>query len=113
MSDRTDHQAILAHIAELSRNARANWFGLIGLCLFVGVTLLGHEDADFFAFGAETKLPLVNVEIPVKAFFTFAPLLVAALYIYLHLYLISLWDALADAPPGSTASRWPTRCTRG
>ncbi len=92
-----DHNQTLAHIAELSRNARATWFGLIGLCVFVGVTLLGHKDADFFAFGAETQLPLVNVKIPVNSFF-FAPVLVSALYIYLHLYLINLWDALADAP---------------
>jgi hypothetical protein len=93
-----DHSQTLAHIAELSRNARATWFGLIGLCVFVGVTLLGHQDADFFAFGAETQLRLVNVKIPVTYFFVFAPVLVAALYIYLHLYLMNLWDALADAP---------------
>ena len=93
-----DHSQTLAHIAELSKNARATWFGLIGLLVFVGVTLLGHQDADFFAYGAETQLPLVNVTIPVTYFFVFAPVLVAALYIYLHLYLMNLWDALAMAP---------------
>ena len=98
MTQATDPERTLAHIAELSRNARATWFGLNGLLVFVLITLLAHKDADFFAHGALTRLPLVNVEIPVWSFFAFAPLLVAALYIYLHLYLISLWDALADAP---------------
>ncbi|HUS53069.1 MAG TPA: hypothetical protein VMY41_03580 [Thermohalobaculum sp.] len=90
-----DPKIILDHIAEVSKNARATWFGLLA---FVGVTLLAHKDADFFAYGAETQLPLIGLKVPVKAFFIFAPLFVAALYAYLHLYLMTLWDALASAP---------------
>ena len=93
-----DPKIILDHIAEVSKNARATWFGLLGLLAFVGVTLLAHNDADFFAFGAETQLPLIGIKVPVKAFFYVAPVLVAAIYAYLHLYLMTLWDALADAP---------------
>ncbi len=93
-----DPKIILDHIAEVSKNARATWFGLLGLLAFVGVTLLGHKDADFFAYGAETQLPLIGIKVPVTAFFVFAPLFVAALYAYLHLYLMTLWDDLADAP---------------
>ena len=89
-------KAILDHIAQVSQNARATWYGLLGLLAFVGVTLLGHKDADFFAYGAETQLPLVGITVPVKAFFYAAPVLVAALYAYLHLYLMTLWDALGD-----------------
>ncbi len=73
-----DPKIILDHIAEVSKNARATWFGLLGLLAFVGVTLLAHKDADFFAYGAETQLPLVGITVPVKAFFIFAPLFVAA-----------------------------------
>ncbi len=91
-------QIILDHIAEVSKNARATWFGLLGLLAFVGVTLLAHKDAEFFAFGAETQLPLIGIKVPVKAFFYVAPVLVAAIYAYLHLYLMTLWDSLADAP---------------
>ena len=93
-----DPKIILEHIAQVSQNARATWFGLLGLLVFVGVTLLAHKDADFFAYGAETQLPLVGITVPVKAFFYTAPVLVAALYAYLHLYLMTLWDGLADAP---------------
>ena len=45
----SDPKIILDHIAEVSKNARATWFGLLGLLAFVGVTLLGQKDADFFA----------------------------------------------------------------
>ena len=88
----------LAHIAQISQNARATWFALLALLVFVGVTLMGHADKDFFAFGAETQLPLVGITVPTAAFFYAAPVLTAALYAYLHLYLINLWEALAEAP---------------
>ena len=88
----------LEHIREISQNARTNWFGLLALLAFVGVALLGHKDADFFARGVETQLPLLNFSVPTRSFFLAASLLIAALYIYLHLYLLGLWDALADVP---------------
>ena len=61
-----DPKVLLDHIAEVSRNASATWFGLLGLLAFVGITLLGHRDADFFARGAGTQLPLVNITVPVR-----------------------------------------------
>ncbi|MEM6487905.1 MAG: pentapeptide repeat-containing protein [Pseudomonadota bacterium] len=92
-------EAALAHLQAISANARAAWFGLLALLAFVSVTLMAHEDADFFARGVETRLPLIGIDVPTTAFFIAAPLLVAALYIYLHLYLMTLWDALADMRP--------------
>lgn len=94
-----DVDAQLLHIAEVSRSARTTWLGLLGLLAFVGITLLSHEDADFFAQNAATQLPLINITVPVEAFFLTAPVLVAAIYAYFHLYLITLWQGLAEAPP--------------
>lgn len=88
----------LAQIETQSRTARTNWFGLLAYLAFVGVTLLGVEDADFFVSTRQTQLPLVGVSIPTLAFFWTAPLLGAALYVYLHLHLMTLWHALARAP---------------
>ena len=44
----------LDRIAEIARNVRATWFILLGVLAFAGVTLLGVEDADFFAVGRQT-----------------------------------------------------------
>ena len=85
----------LAYVAEVSKNARTTWFGLIALMLFCGITLLDVEDKDFFEYGASTQLPLINVSVPTINFFWAAPLLVTGLYTYLHLYLDKLWRALA------------------
>jgi uncharacterized protein YjbI with pentapeptide repeats len=108
-----DVEAQLAHIAELSRNARATWFALIGLCLFVGVTLLGHKDADFF-FGSEIELPLVGSVDLIRSFFACAPLLLAVLYLVLVLCLTKLRNALCDGQhridgrePGAPVFRSP------
>ncbi|MGM0585098.1 MAG: pentapeptide repeat-containing protein [Pseudomonadota bacterium] len=98
--DDTD-QRRLDRIEALSRAARANWLGLLAYLVFVGVTLLGVEDRDFFLQRAQTRLPIAQVDIPTFAFFWTSSILGAALHVYLHLYLLKLWDALSPraAPP--------------
>ncbi|MDP5216594.1 pentapeptide repeat-containing protein [Ruegeria sp. 2205SS24-7] len=86
-------------INELSKIARTSWFGLLAYLAFAGVTLLGVQDADFFIDSRQTALPLIGVEIPTRDFFVFGPILGTALVVYLHLYLLKLWEALATAPP--------------
>ena len=88
----------LNRINELSRTARTLWFVLLGYFTFIGVTLLGVTDADFFLTERQTQLPLLGVSIPTNLFFSFAPVLGAAVYIYLHHHLMKLWQALGDAP---------------
>ena len=85
----------LKQVEEISKNARTTWFSLIAALLFCGVTLLDVRDRDFFEYGAATQLPLIGVEVPVVGFFLSAPVLVLALYLYLHIYLTKLWRALA------------------
>ncbi len=92
-----DTAAAVRRIDELSRTARGSWLGLLGYLAFVGVTLLGVKDADFFIPSRQTQLPLINVAIPTTSFFAFAPVLGAALYVYLHLHLCKLWNAVGAA----------------
>ncbi|MEL6424997.1 MAG: pentapeptide repeat-containing protein [Pseudomonadota bacterium] len=89
--------AAVARIDEQSKVARANWFGLLAFLSFVGVSLLAVEDADFFIASRQVQLPLIGVAIPTDAFFWFAPLLAAALYVYLHIHLTKLWRHLVTA----------------
>ena len=92
-----NRKAQIERINQVSAMARTSWIALLGYLAFIGVTLLGVEDADFFVPSRQTQLPLVNVSIPTASFFIFAPILAAALYIYLHIILMKLWDAIADA----------------
>ena len=85
----------LRHIEEITRGGRVTWIGLLVYLVFVSVTLMGVEDADFFLERRQTELPFVGVAIPTNAFFIAAPAFGAALYIYLQIYLIKLWEALS------------------
>ncbi|MCB1372002.1 MAG: pentapeptide repeat-containing protein [Rhodobacteraceae bacterium] len=91
-----DSKTRIERINQVSAMARTSWIALLGYLAFVGVTLLGVEDADFFVPSRQTQLPLVNVSIPTASFFLFAPILATALYVYLHIILLKLWDAIAD-----------------
>lgn len=88
----------IARINALTTNARNTWFALLGVLVFVGITLMGVEHIDFYGVNRATKLPLVDVEVPTRLFFIAAPILTFAIYGYFHLYLIRLWDALGAAP---------------
>ncbi|MFM2355493.1 MAG: hypothetical protein RLZZ528_1229, partial [Pseudomonadota bacterium] len=86
-------------ISELVKDARANWYGLLGYLAFVGIALLPVEHADFFIEERQTQLPLIDISVPTALFFAIAPGLGAMLYINLHLYLMKLWRDLARAEP--------------
>lgn len=87
----------VTRINALTTNARNTWFVLLGVLVFVSITLMGVEDIDFYGVDRATKLPLVDVEVPTRLFFVAASILSAAVYGYFHLYLIRLWDALGAA----------------
>ena len=93
-----DPKTQIDRINEISAIARTSWLALLGYLAFIGISLLAVEDADFSVETRRTDLPLVGVAIPTYSFFFFAPILAAALYIYLQVHLLKLWDAIADAP---------------
>jgi hypothetical protein len=85
-------------IQQIVANARTIWFALLGFLAFIGLTLVSVRDVDFFSLASTTQLPIVNIAIPTTIFFWSAAWLAALMHTYLHLYLLKLWDTLADAP---------------
>jgi uncharacterized protein YjbI with pentapeptide repeats len=94
-----DAKVALERIEALTTTARTTWLVLLGFLAFIGLTLLSVRDVDFFSVSATTDLPLVNIAIPTTTFFWTAALLAAILHTYFHVFLLKLWDALAEAPP--------------
>ena len=86
---------ILNQVSEISKNARAIYFALIGTLLFCIVTLVGIEDRHFFEYGADTKLPIIGVFVDTEIFFWTTPFLITVLFSYTHIYLDKLWIALS------------------
>ena len=92
-------EAQIARIDTLTATGRANWLFLTGYLLFVLVTTLSTEPIDFYVQGEETELPIINVSIPTISFYCFAPILAAALYVYLHLHIRKVGEALTSPMP--------------
>jgi hypothetical protein len=105
--------AQIERIDALTAAGRTNWFGLVAYPIFAFITVLGVTDADFFIPSRQTQLPLVNVEIPTKSFFYFAPILATALYAYLHLHIRKAPPPSPPPPPPSTAPRSSGTSSRG
>jgi uncharacterized protein YjbI with pentapeptide repeats len=94
-----DEKVAVERIQAIVGNARTVWFALIGFLAFIGLTLTSVRDLDFFSATATTQLPIVNIAIPTTTFFWSAAWLALVLHTYFHLYLLKLWDVLAEAPP--------------
>ncbi len=88
----------LERIKALTQTARTTWFGYLGALAFAAVALLNVEDEDFFVLDAATQLPLINVSVPVEAFFATGAPLITLIYCYMHVFLMKLWTELGQAP---------------
>ena len=88
----------LATVAEASRNARKLFISMLLGCLYSLLTIATTTDVRLLTNSASSPLPIIGTEIPTVSFYVAAPLLLLALYIYFHLYLQRLWEALADLP---------------
>lgn len=86
------------HAQEISRNARTIFLGMIGGCVFSWLTIGTTTDAALLTNAASTPLPIIGTNVPIAYFFLAAPVILLALFVYLHLYLQKLWSALADLP---------------
>jgi uncharacterized protein YjbI with pentapeptide repeats len=89
----------LERIAVVVGSARTIWLSQLAFLAFIGITLLSVRDLDFFSVSARIDVPLLGVTIPTTTFFLVAPWLATVLHVYFHLFLLKLWDALAEAPP--------------
>ncbi len=102
-------QELLDHIAEIARSAGATLFSFLTVSLYFAVALAAHRDADFFAAGVGTRLPVLGIEIPTELFFLGAPFFILIVFVYLQVYLVKLWFALAAAPAIIPTGDFPDR----
>ena len=84
----------ITHINEICYNARTTWYTYISVVLFVLLALLGVSDKDFFEFGSQMQLPLIEYRVPIVNFFVAGSTFILILYAYLHVKLEKLWRAI-------------------
>ena len=88
----------LAQAEKISQHARNIFLTSIGGCVYAWLTVATTTDAALLVNTASTPLPIIDTEITLAGFYWAAPAIVFALYVYLHLYLLRLWEGLARLP---------------
>jgi uncharacterized protein YjbI with pentapeptide repeats len=88
----------LEHVSDISVQARNLLWATVGACSFAAVTMFVTTDGVIVAHSGSTLLPVVQINVPILAFFWLMPLILLSLYLYLHFHLQYLWDGLASLP---------------
>lgn len=88
----------LEFVAEASRYARGVFMFLLAGCAYAWLSIATTDDAALVTNTGATQLPIINVAVPVAGFYWAAPALLLLVYLYFHLYLQRLWEALAPLP---------------
>lgn len=85
-------------VEETSKHARNIFLAMIAACVFCWLTIATTTDVALISNAATTPLPIINTKIPIAGFYWFAPIILLAAYVYLHLYLQRMWEGLAELP---------------
>ena len=88
---------ILKVIDETSKNARKIFVAMLLGCVYSWLTIATRA-AGGEADATPLDLPIIGTRVPITWFYVVAPLVLLAVFFYLHTYLRSLWKGLADLP---------------
>ncbi len=81
--------ALLANIAEASRNARSIYLLFVGLLAYTALTVASTSDRRLI-LNEPARLPVINLDVPLDGFFILAPFLAIFMFVYCQLYLHKL-----------------------
>lgn len=85
-------------VEALTAGAGRSFVLMLALTAFLLLALAPITDVQIFAERGAIRLPLVGSEVPTRAFFRFAPLLLLGCYTLFQLYLLRLWEAVSHLP---------------
>lgn len=88
----------IVHVCEILRNSRGTFFALILACVYSFLAIATTTDAALLSNSSGTPLPIIQVNVPIVWFYYFAPVILAALFIYFHLYLERFWRCVTRLP---------------
>lgn len=93
-----DPSHYILRIDSISATARSVWLAILASNIYVLLIIFNFDPVDFWGIEQNIKLPVVPIEVPTRQFFFATPILLTAVYCYLHFLLIQLWDSLGQAP---------------
>jgi uncharacterized protein YjbI with pentapeptide repeats len=84
--------------AKLADNASKVFLVMLGAVAFTFLTLATAKDWQLITNNGNSKLPVIGVDVAIRDFCWAIPIVLLALFIYFHIYLQRLWEALATLP---------------
>ena len=88
----------LRYVTEVGQIARPIYLFLMLLAMFSFLTIVSTTDAALIANAPSAVLPNLATQIPAASLFSVGPALLIFMFVYLHLYLLGVWEALAELP---------------
>lgn len=88
----------LKHVEAASGHVQKIFFLLLLVCVYCWLTIAITTDASLFNNFAEQPLPIIGTRINLVMFYWAGPFLLLCVYLYFHLCLQRLWEALAELP---------------
>jgi hypothetical protein len=83
---------------KLADNASKVFLTMLSAVAFTFLTLATTKDWQLITNSGNNKLPVIGSDIAIRDFYWAIPVVLLALFIYFHLYLQRLWEALATLP---------------
>jgi uncharacterized protein YjbI with pentapeptide repeats len=96
--DIQDFDHALDRATHASNSAHRLFITLMIACLYCLITIGTTTDALLLDNSASANLPIIQAPVPYTLFYIVGPILLLCLYVYLHLDLQRLWEALAALP---------------
>ena len=88
----------LRQVEELSKNAGRILVSLLLGCFYALLSNATARDAELLTNSGSSTLPIIDAPLPIIGFYIVAPLVLLALFLYLHLYMQRLWEEFARLP---------------
>ena len=89
---------MLKTVEEMSKNSGKYLIGLLAANLLALLTISSTSDVGFFTDTSTATLPIINVAVSTVTFYTATPIILAGFFLFFHMDMQRLWDALAKLP---------------
>jgi uncharacterized protein YjbI with pentapeptide repeats len=88
----------LANVAEMSKNAGKYSIGLLAGSLYSLITVGTATDLALVTNTGGSTLPIINIAMPMGGFCLLAPLILLGGFLFFHITMQRLWEALTELP---------------
>ena len=88
----------LGQADRISQRAQKLFLSILLGCVYCWLTIATTTDLALILNTGSSPLPIIQTKVPLADFYKAAPFILLGLYLWFHLYLLRLWERLAQLP---------------